>query len=141
MRILNKRGFPLGPVSKGKKLHDKHDNNYMIDRPYFSNEIHSNRLPSKSVATAYMDSWLFCRPPYSILNDEHDNDYMINWLYLSNEKSSKSTIIHSLKKCHHCVWIRDFSADPLIAHSMMNMTMIIWSTDYTFLMKYHQNPQ
>ena len=33
------------------------------------------------------------------------------------------------------------SVDPLIAHSLMNMTMIIWSTDHTFLMKNHQNPQ
>ena len=29
------------------------------------------------------------------------------------------------------------SADPL----MMNMTKILWSTDTTFLFKYHQNPQ
>ena len=158
-----------------------------------------------------MDSWLFCRPPYSTLNDEHDNDYMINWPYFSNEISSKSTvtsrcqkvwllrmdlplfcrppystsnehthsnlsfmhnsnhshkhhsnhlqhleinkkppcslrslwglIAQSLEKCHHCVWIWDISADPLTAHSMINMTMIIWSTDHIFLMKYHQNPQ
>ena len=109
------------------------ERNWVNDRPYFN--ILSPILPDcfnsatpflyeqKLVHHGWSDSvhWIhqsywenhFCRPPHSTLNDEHDNDYIINWLHLSNEKSSKSTIIHSLKKCHHCIWIRDFSADPL----------------------------
>ena len=103
-------------------------------------QIHSYQPLLKSVTTAY-GFGTFLQTPYSTLNDENEKDYMINWPYFSNEISSKSTVTASLQKCDHCVWIRDFSADPLIAHSMMNMTMIIWSTDHIFLMKYHQNPQ
>ena len=43
-----------------------------------------------------MNSWLFCRPPYSTLHGEHDNDYMINLQGVSKK------IVHS-DFCFMCV--------------------------------------
>ena len=139
----------------------------MISWPYFCTETSSKS--TKKVSPLRMDLGHFCRPPiaHSMVNmtmiiwstdhifliKYHQNpqyplayksvttDYMINWPYFSNEISSKSTVTTSLQKCHHCVWIWHISADPLIAHSMMNMTMIIWSTDHILLMKSHVNTQ
>ena len=110
----------------------------------------SSKSTIQSVTTAYgfatfMQTPLYYKGvwrkviSYSTNNDKHD--FMINWPYFSIEISSKSTVTASLKKWDHCVWICHFSADPLIAHSLINMTMIIWSTNHIFLMKYYQNPQ
>ena len=121
------------------------DNNQLTKRLYW-NIIKINNTKCHHwiwICHFYADSFILYGGKvisYSLNNDKHDNDFMINWPYFPNEISSKSTVTTSLKKWDHCVWIRDFSADPLIAHSMMNLTMIIWSTDHIFLMKYHQNP-
>ena len=82
----------------------------------------------------------FWIPPIENSTDEQNNDCIMNWPYFCNEISSKSTVTHSYKKCHHYLWIWDISEDPLYGKQLMKMTMIVLWTDH-FVMKYHQNQQ
>ena len=80
---------------------DEHDNDYMINWPYFCIKISSKSTVTdrcQKVSPLRMNLPLFCRPPIAHSIVEHNNDYMMNWPYFLNEPSSKSTVTDRRQK-------------------------------------------
>jgi len=93
----------------------------MISWPYFCTETSSKS--TIKVSPLRMDLGHFCRPPiaHSMVNMTiiiWSTDHIFLMKY-----HQKSTVTTSLQKCHHCVWICHFSADPIIAHPMNTRTV------------------
>ena len=123
----------------------KKDNDYMMNWPYFCNETSSKSTVTNRcqiVWPLHPNLRHFGRPPIAHTIDICSNDYMIKWTYFCYETSSKSTVTNRCQKVSPLhVNLRHFGRPP-IAHTIdIYTTMIIWSTEYTFVMKHHQNQQ